>query len=81
MKLTVLLACLLMLAYEAAADPLDPLIEAYEAFVREGDPGEAARAEGAAQRAATALPRCRRLRYFRRLFADKNGRGIKISRN
>ena len=48
MKLTVLLACLLMLAYEAAADPLDPLIEAYEAFVREGDPGEAARAEGAA---------------------------------
>jgi len=48
MKLTVLLACLLMLAHEAAADPLDPLIEAYEAFVRAGDPGEAARAEGAA---------------------------------
>ena len=43
-----LLACRLMLAYEAAADPLDPLIEAYEAFVREGDPGEAARAEDAA---------------------------------
>jgi uncharacterized protein (DUF885 family) len=48
MKLTVVAACFLMLAAEAAADPLDPLIEAYEAFVREGDPSEAARAEGAA---------------------------------
>ena len=46
MKPTVLAACLLALAPAALADPLDPLIEAYESYVLAGDPGEAARAAG-----------------------------------
>lgn len=46
MKLSVLAACILAFPPVALADPLDPLIEAYQAFVESGDPGEAARADG-----------------------------------
>ncbi|MFN7164762.1 MAG: DUF885 domain-containing protein [Hyphomonas sp.] len=48
MKLTVLAAGLLALSMPALADPLDPLIEAYESYVMAGDPAEAARAAGTA---------------------------------
>ena len=48
MKLPVLAACLFALAPVGAADPLDPLIEAYQAYIEAGDPGEAARTSGQA---------------------------------
>ncbi|MBU3919555.1 MAG: DUF885 domain-containing protein, partial [Alphaproteobacteria bacterium] len=48
MKPAVLVACLVALSPASLADPLDPLIEAYESFVAAGDPGEAARAAGEA---------------------------------
>ncbi|MDP1555180.1 MAG: DUF885 domain-containing protein [Hyphomonas sp.] len=48
MKLTVLTASILALSMPAFADPLDPLIAAYESYVMEGDPAEAARAAGTA---------------------------------
>lgn len=48
MKLAVLTACIIALAPVAHADPLDPLIAAYEAYVRDGDPEEASRAAGLA---------------------------------
>jgi uncharacterized protein (DUF885 family) len=48
MKLTVLAAGILALSPAAFADPLDALIESYESYVLEGDPGEAARAAGLA---------------------------------
>lgn len=48
MKPAVLAACILALSAPAFADPLDPLVEAYESFVLAGDPGEAARAAGTA---------------------------------
>lgn len=46
MKLPVLAACFLVLAPAALADPLDRLIEAYQAHIEAADPGEAARAAG-----------------------------------
>jgi uncharacterized protein (DUF885 family) len=48
MKLTVLAAGILALSMPAFADPLDPLIEAYETYVMAADPAEAARAAGTA---------------------------------
>jgi len=48
MKPAVLAAGILALCMPAFADPLDPLIEAYEAFALASDPGEAARAAGMA---------------------------------
>jgi uncharacterized protein (DUF885 family) len=48
MKLAVLAAGILALSAPAFADPLDPLIEAYESFALASDPGEAARAAGTA---------------------------------
>jgi uncharacterized protein (DUF885 family) len=48
MKPTVLAAGILALSMPAFADPLDPLIEAYETYVMAADPAEAARAAGAA---------------------------------
>lgn len=48
MKLTVLAAGILALSLPTFADPLDPLIEAYETHVMAADPDEAARAAGAA---------------------------------
>ena len=48
MKLTVLTAGILALSMPAFADPLDPLIEAYETYVMDADPAEAARAAGTA---------------------------------
>lgn len=48
MKLTVLTAGILALSMPAFADPLDPLIEAYETYVMDTDPAEAARAAGTA---------------------------------
>ena len=48
MKLTVLTAGILALSMPAFADPLDPLIEAYETYVMVADPAEAARAAGTA---------------------------------
>jgi uncharacterized protein (DUF885 family) len=48
MKLAVLAAGILALSAPAFADPLDPLIEAYESFALAADPGEAARAAGTA---------------------------------
>ncbi|HAY08228.1 MAG TPA: DUF885 domain-containing protein [Hyphomonas sp.] len=50
MKLGILAACILAAAPAAAADPLDPLIAAYQAYIEAGDPGEAARSAGAAPR-------------------------------
>jgi uncharacterized protein (DUF885 family) len=48
MKPTVLAAGILALSMPAFADPLDPLVEAYETYVMAADPAEAARAAGAA---------------------------------
>lgn len=48
MKLTVLAAGILALSLPVFADPLDPLIEAYETHVVAADPDEAARAAGGA---------------------------------
>lgn len=48
MKLAVLAACIFALSPAALADPLDPLIDAFQAYSESADPGEAARAEGRA---------------------------------
>lgn len=43
MKLAVLAAGILALSAPAFADPLDPLVEAYESFALASDPGSAVR--------------------------------------
>lgn len=48
MRMTVISMSMIALSQAAFADPLDPLIEAYESYVAAGNPDEAARAAGAA---------------------------------